>query len=200
MEKISPQLPENWAKENELCDSQHCCLKCFFLLALPLTILFALVPLSYVQAATESLFLHYHPVLTPGSPHFRSPCLHGALPLTVVLMLLTFLVDFAISRSFHSFCLHSFRPNLTSLLHNSFCCSFSTHLTSLPGKSQNFLFLLPANVKILRVPGGCAAPSSSDELSASLQPTLKWWSCIAWHQICRKAVESLLSLSSKGLF
>jgi len=88
-------------------------------------------------------------------------------------MLLTFLVGFSISHSFHSFCSHSFRQNLTSLLHISFdffppSAPFS-HLTSLHGKSHYFSLLLVADVRILSAPTGSAAPFPSEELALSVQ-------------------------------
>lgn len=161
------------AKENKLCDCQCCCLESVLLLALALTTLLALSPLSYIQAAIESLPLFtstqsYHTyLLCLRSP--ACPCLCGGLPLTVLLMSLTFLVGFPVSHSYRSFCSHSFRLNLISLL----CISsyrFPPHLASLPGKSHHFSFLLIADVRILRAPAGCAAPSPSEQLAPSVQP------------------------------
>lgn len=64
------------AEENKLRDGQCCCLESFLLLALALTTLLALSPLSYIQAAIESL-----PLVTSAQSYhtyllcFALPCL-----------------------------------------------------------------------------------------------------------------------------
>lgn len=80
VEKITTMI--TWrqeAKENKLCDSQCCCLQSFVLLALALTTLLALSPLSYIQAAINSCSLFtstqfYHTCLPMFAfPNLSSP-------------------------------------------------------------------------------------------------------------------------------
>lgn len=109
------------AKEKKLCDGQILLAPRFSLDHPVDSVHWATtrLPLSLSRCSPPPSFI------TAASPWLRSPacpCLRSGPPLTILLMSLTFLVSFSISHSFHSFCSHSFRPNLTSLLHISFSC------------------------------------------------------------------------------